>query len=152
MGKSIVCMVWFVVFQAVSYALGILHREDVHSWYIFLHKSSLTPPGYLFGIVWPILYTLLALAGCMLWQEKDYKRAKMTFMLQMLLNWSWTTLFFKWHCLLVSWILIAFMIVGTIIVILDTYKRLRLVSWLLAPYLAWICFAFYLNVFIWLYN
>lgn len=145
-------VLWVIGFQAIGFIIGMIHKVQVHSWYTLLYKSSLTPPGHVFSVVWPILYTLLAVAGCMLWRQKGYERTKTLFFLQMLLNWSWTTVFFQYQMITLSWMVITFMIMLTVLIMIDTYKKLRPVTLLLMPYLVWISFALYLNMFIWMYN
>ena len=140
--------IWVITFQSIGFFIGTMYKTQVDYWYPFLYKSSLTPPGHVFSVVWPILYTLLAVAGCMLWRQKGYERTKTLFVLQMVLNWSWTTVFFKHHMLLLSWMVIATMVGLTVLIMVDMYKQLRIITVLLAPYLAWITFALYLNMFI----
>lgn len=145
-------LLWVVTFQLIGFLIGMMHKVQVHTWYITLYKSALTPPGQVFSVVWPILYTLLAVAGCMLWRQKRYEKAKKFFLFQMILNWSWTTAFFQFHMLLLSWLIIVVMIIMTIAIMVETYKKLKPVTLLLMPYLVWISFALYLNVFVWIYN
>lgn len=150
--KIIIPGAWIVAYQFISFVIGFLHRSNVNTWYAFLHKSSLTPPGYVFGIVWPILYIFLALVGYELWHNKLSNRIKAMYVVQMLLNWSWTTIFFGWRLITVSWVFIAVMIMLTLLIMIESYKKSPRITWLLVPYLAWTLFAWYLNFFIWMYN
>lgn len=150
--QLIVPAVWVILFQVISYIIGLQHKSNMKDWYVFINKSALTPPGYVFGVVWPILYCLLAIAGYLLWRYQASFRAKALYIVQMLLNWSWTTLFFGWHFVTLSWFVIAVMIMLVMLLMIETYKKVPLITWLLLPYLGWISFAWYLNFYIWIYN
>ena len=144
---------WIVSFQVIGYILGSMNQSSVTGWYQTLYKSSLTPSGYVFGIVWPVLYVCLALVGYHIWQDKKSCFClKIFFVLQMILNWSWTIIFFHCQALLLSWITIGLMILLTAILLANTYKNKPYITILLVPYFIWICFAFYLSVYIWIYN
>ncbi|MBM17848.1 MAG: tryptophan-rich sensory protein [Epsilonproteobacteria bacterium] len=144
---------WIVSFQVIGYILGSMNQSSVTGWYQTLYKSSLTPSGYVFGIVWPVLYVCLALVGYHIWQDKKSCFClKIFFVLQMILNWSWTIIFFHCQALLLSWITIGLMILLTAILLAKTYKNKPYITILLVPYFIWICFAFYLSVYIWIYN
>ncbi len=144
-------IVWILGFQAVSIFIGLQHKDRLTGWYTFLQKSSLTPPGYVFSIVWPLLYVCLAIVGCWLWMS-SLKETRLLFWGQMLLNWSWTTVFFRLHSILISWVMILVMILLTLIIIYDLYHKNKKIALLLLPYEGWLLFASYLNLYIWLYN
>lgn len=153
MKKSWLCLFgWIASFQVISFILGRLHKPSLDSWYVHLQRSDLTPPGYLFGIVWPILYTLLAIAGYLLWQNRLLVTLRLVFIVQMLINWSWTTVFFRWHWMMMSWMMIIAMIVLSSAISMQSYCRDRRISWLFVPYQVWLLFACYLNIYIWFYN
>jgi translocator protein len=122
-----------------------------NNWYKNLNKSSLTPPNWVFGIVWPILYTLLAISFIFTFTSKKCKglcTPLKFFIIQMILNLSWTTIFFKYNLPIISLIVIILIIFFTIL----TYKSMssinKFASYLLLPYLFWLCFATYLNSYI----
>ena len=116
-------------------------------WYQELNKSSLNPPGYVFGIVWPILYILMSISAF-----RTFSETRNLFLIQLFFNAIWSWLFFAFHmpvvALLNIWILIA-------LNIRLFMKMLRLDSIsgiLFIPYIVWLCFASYLNLFIVLNN
>lgn len=150
--QKILPIAWIALYQIMSFMFGQVHKIEMQDWYPFLNKSVLTPPGYVFGIVWPILYTLLALAGYDLWRYKASRYVRVLYILQMLLNWSWTFVFFGAHLLTLSWIIIAAMILLTLLIMIESFKTIPNVTWLLIPYLVWISFAWYLSFFIWMHN
>ena len=72
----------------------MVEKEVEKKWYKDLKKSSLTPPSYVFGIVWPILYILLIIYFVLGLSQKGSERALIYFGAQMVLNLSWTYVFF----------------------------------------------------------
>jgi len=148
-------LIWVLMFQLVGALLGFITQTNIAPWYQILNKSSLTPPPIVFSIVWPILYVLLALVGYLLWHHRHEPRSRVAlyfFIPQMLMNWSWTVLFFKLHYIGLSFIWILVMAALTLITLYVTRIELKRVSIMLLPYLLWILFAAYLNGVIWLFN
>lgn len=148
-------LLWIIVFQIIGYCLGMITQHDIVSWYPTLHKSTLTPPGIVFPIVWFILYCMLALSGYELWQYRHESKAKpalVFYVLQIILNWAWTPFFFYFHWIGVSLFCITAIILLTLITILLTRKTYKLSCILLIPYFIWLLFAGYLNAVIWMLN
>lgn len=146
---------WIVSLLTISAILGYLTRSDVDMWYETLTRSTLTPPNVAFSIVWPILYVMIAVVGWMIYSAKPFKALpviKTLFAAQLFLNWSWMPIFFGFH-LIGSGLVCLMMIVGvSATLIIVSYKRMPKVAILLAPYWVWLCFATYLNFYIWMYN
>ena len=153
--QSFKIFLWIIVFQVIGASLGVLTQSHIHPWYDNLAKSSLTPPAIAFSIVWPILYVLLAISGYLLWHERGNPKVKPAlycFIIQILMNWAWSPIFFQFHWIGFSffWILnIIFLTSATILFINNTTK---IISLLLTPYLLWLVFASYLNGSIWFLN
>ena len=112
-------------------------------WYISLNKSDLNPPGYVFGIVWPILYILMMVSAFI-----SYKKVFIVFNIQLVLNASWSWLFFKFQMPLVSLLDIYLLITLNIFILTLMFKESKLAFLLFIPYVVWISFASYLNLFI----
>ena len=87
---------WIVAFQLVSITIGYVTKFGMYPWYGQLIKSSLTPPGYYFGIIWPILYISLAILGWKLHRERE-KTILKWYWTGMFLNWLWSPVFFTCH-------------------------------------------------------
>lgn len=70
--------------------MGLLTQANIYPWYEHLNKSSLTPPGFVFSVVWTLLYAILAVIAWTLSNEnKAYsKQVKVLFALQTLMNWA----------------------------------------------------------------
>lgn len=148
-------VVWIVSFQIIGFLLGTITQVDADTWYHTLHKSSLTPPSFVFPIAWSILYAMIAISGWSLWQHRKQREAKIAlgfYFGQMVLNWSWTPLFFYFHLIGVSFICIILITFLTLITILLTKNNYRFSSIMLVPYFLWLIFASYLNGVIWMLN
>ena len=117
--------------------------------YLKINKSSLTPPNYVFGIVWPILYILMGISFFMVYNKcKSMCFPLQVFLVHMGFNLIWTYLFFKYKNKLVALIDIIIMIALLVYCLIKFRKYSVLASNILAPYLLWLCFATYLNVYI----
>ena len=114
-------------------------------WYKKIKKSKLTPPDYVFGIVWSILYLLLIIFFLFAYKNKEYK-ALIFFVIQFILNLSWTTIFFKLKMLKLGLVIIVSIIILSLLCIYNL-KNIN-VSVFLIPYLLWLCLAGYLNLYI----
>jgi tryptophan-rich sensory protein len=108
-----------------------------------------------FPVAWTILYGIIGACGWLIWRKSQFPRLsviKTLYVTQLILNWSWTPLFFHCHLTGLSLIVLIAMdiLVGTITWL--AYQKMRAVSLLMIPYLSWILFATYLNFYIWWYN
>ena len=117
------------------------------TWYQGLIKSSLNPPGYVFGIVWPILYLFMGITA---WRNID--TIKIYFYIQLFLNAIWSWLFFSFQLPLVALFDIWLLIFINIKILFIVFKQDKIGAILYAPYILWLLFASYLNVFIVLNN
>lgn len=147
--------IWIVIFQAIGFSLGLMTQANIDSWYQGLTKSTLTPPGWVFSIVWPILYVLLAIAGWALWRQRqniELRPALYFYMSQLLMNWAWTPIFFQLHWIGFSLIWILILTTLTFLTIYSLKNQQKWIGLLLIPYFIWLLFATYLNYVIWLLN
>lgn len=145
---------WVVLFESIGFLLGLLTQANIYPWYEHLNKSALTPPGFVFSIVWTVLYGLL---GGIAWilsshYKKSSKKITVLFIIQMLMNWAWTPLFFGLHWLTLSAIWLIGLACLNFILIIRSNKTHETIAWLLIPYTLWLMFASYLNVVIALIN
>lgn len=128
---------------------------DNDNWYINLKKAPWSPPNYLFGIVWPILYFLMAISYVIISQEDEcipYCNALTLFIIQLGLNLIWTTIFFKYKKTKLALLDLILIIIFTVLTIKEFYKINKKASYLLIPYILWLFLALSLNVYIVLHN
>jgi len=117
-------------------------------WFLALEKPDIFPAPALFGVVWPILYTLMGLATamvCAAWGSRYRTPAILAFVLQLIVNLSWSPIFFAMHEITLALYLIIALDVVVLLTIVLFWKVRRAAALLLVPYLAWIVFATVLN-------
>jgi tryptophan-rich sensory protein len=119
-----------------------------NGWFDGLLKPPFMPPGWAFGVVWPILYALLGVAVAMIIAEPPSPRrqaALTLFAIQMVLNFAWSPIFFGAHDIKLGKIVI-FAMAALAAAAAGQFLRLRRAAGLLmVPYLAWLVFAATLN-------
>ena len=119
-----------------------------NGWFDALQKPSFMPPGWLFGVVWPILYAMLGIALGMILAEppSDRRRtALILFFAQLVLNFAWSPVFFAAHDIKLAKVII-FIMAALAAAAAGQFGRLRPSAGLLmVPYLAWLVFAATLN-------
>jgi tryptophan-rich sensory protein len=125
------------------------------TWYSALVKPSWSPPGWLFGPVWTLLYVLMGVAAWLVWREGGWARQRRPltlYVVQLVLNAAWTPIFFGLRQ--PGWALLEIVLLwAAILATLISFKPARpLAPWLLAPYLAWVSFAAFLNFTLWRLN
>ena len=116
-------------------------------WYQELNKSSLNPTGFVFGIVWPILYLLMSISAF-----RTFANTKNLFLIQLIFNALWSWLFFAFQMPLIALFNIWLLIYLNIKLSIQMYKQDTLSGYLLFPYVGWLIFASYLNLYIVLNN
>jgi translocator protein len=130
-------------------------RFPPSAWYEHLLKPALTPPGWVFPIVWTLLYAMMGLAAWLVWRHHGVAGAIWPlglFLLQLGFNTLWTYIFFGLQhpgLALVNIIALWLAILATAITFWQHY---RLAGQLLLPYLLWVSFAVYLNLQFWRLN
>jgi tryptophan-rich sensory protein len=113
-------------------------------WFDALTKPFFMPPGWVFGVVWPILYGLLGIALALVLAEPPSNRrrsALILFYAQLALNYAWSPIFFAAHAIRPALAVIVIM-AGIAAISGGNFRRIRPpAGWLMLPYLAWLCFA-----------
>jgi tryptophan-rich sensory protein len=147
-------MAWLVVSYGAS-AVGAVASIQAKSFYGQLLQPAWSPPPWLFGPVWTVLYALMAIAAWLVWRSGGFRThpiALALFLGQLILNALWSWLFFAWQLgagafadIVLLWMLIVATLVG--------FWRVRpLAGVLLLPYLLWVSFALALNYVLWQLN
>lgn len=122
-----------------------------YNWYNTLIKSSLTPSGGIFRIVWTIIY-LTVIASFIFFISDGIRKEKalaiFVFLIQISLNFLWTPIFFVAHNVNLAFIIIFLLTLTLILNIFLFWKHSKISAYLLIPYLIWVIFAGYLNYII----
>lgn len=121
-----------------------------------LNKPALSPPGFLFPIVWTILYVLMGISSYLVLTSGQGKMkirdAMITYGLQLVFNFFWSIWFFNfgWYLFAFVWLLVLWVLIFNTIA--SFYEISKIASYLMIPYLLWVTFAGYLNFAIYLMN
>ena len=124
-------------------------------WYSQLQKPSWTPPNYLFGPVWTLLYILMAVAAWMVWRQSGIAGARLAlslFIIQLVLNGIWSWIFFGMHKVGLAFIEVLLLWIFILTTTISFWNHYKLAGILFLPYLAWVSFASVLNFAIWRIN
>ncbi|GAB4342063.1 MAG: tryptophan-rich sensory protein [Calditrichia bacterium] len=143
---------------AISYitaAIGGAASVKAGSFFSEMVRPSWAPPGWLFGPVWSVLYTMMGISAWLVWRTAGFQTVKVAlilFIVQLLFNGLWSWLFFRWHLGLLSFLDIV-ILWGLIVATLVAFWRISpLAGGLLIPYLLWVSFAAVLNFTLWRLN
>ena len=125
------------------------------NWFHSLKKPEFAPPDWVFGPVWSVLYVMIFLSLIFFLRTGGlrYKILPITFfIIQLLLNFSWSYVFFNLQRIDWALIIIALLWITLLITIIMFYKYSKIAAWLLVPYFLWVSFASYLNFDYWRLN
>ncbi len=122
--------------------------------YSELNKPLLSPPGYVFPIVWTILFTLMGISSYMIYESNssDKNMALKIYATQLVFNFLWSIVFFNLQAPLLAFIVLLVLWVLIIAMIRSFYNINQTAAYLQIPYLLWVTFAGYLNFAIYLLN
>ena len=129
--------------------LSSLLSGPIKTDYTELIKPPLSPPGWIFGAVWILLYALMGIAAYLVYTSNapEHIRIKaiMLYAIQLFVNFLWSIVFFRFQ---MPWLALIVIILLDILVILTikAFKEInQTAAWLMIPYLVWLLFATYLN-------
>lgn len=147
--KLVVCL---LLPLAVGGLAAFLTRNSMDL-FAMVKKPPLSPPGWLFPVVWTILYLLMGFASYLvLVAEKPGRTAWKFYLAQLAFNFVWPILFFHLQMYLLSFVWLLLLWILILVTILWFTRSSRLAGYLLIPYLLWVTFAGYLNVGIYILN
>jgi len=124
-------------------------------WYAALEKPSWNPPSWIFGPVWSLLYTLMAVAAWLVWRKGGWpaRRKELSWYgVQLLLNAAWTPLFFGLRQPGLALVEIVLLNLAVALTIAAFFSINRTAGWLMIPYQLWLLFAAILNATLWWMN
>ena len=150
--RLIICLAIPLVVGGVA---GLLTMNSMEA-FEALNQPPLSPPGWLFPVVWTVLYVLMGIASYLVSvsdaPHEEKARALWTYGIQLAFNFLWPIAFFnlKWYLFAFLWLVILWIL---ILITALRFGRIRKpAGYLLAPYLLWVAFAGYLNLGIYLLN
>lgn len=153
MGKNIVKLAFMVGISLVAGFIGsIFTTMSIKTWYPTLVKPAFSPPDWLFGPVWTTLFVLMGIAAFLIWKqnedfikERPVKTALSIFFLQLILNISWSAVFFGLQSIVGGLIVLVILWFAILATMLQFFSLCKTAGWLLLPYLLWVTFAGVLN-------
>lgn len=134
---------------------GFLTRNSMED-FAMLSQPPLSPPGWLFPIVWTILYTLMGISAYIIKKadaDADLKSSALKiYYLQLFVNFLWPIFFFRkeWYFFSLLWLILLWILIA--VMITRFYSVSKTAAYLNIPYFIWVTFATYLNAGIWLLN
>ncbi|MEJ1963517.1 MAG: TspO/MBR family protein [Gammaproteobacteria bacterium] len=145
---------WLLVTFAAA-AVGAVASIQAASFYLQLVRPAWAPPAGVFGPVWSVLYTLIALAAWRVWRKGGFRLqrgALALFFVQLFLNSLWSWLFFGWHRGALALADVLLLLMSILATLIAFWRVERLAGVLFVPYLAWVSFASALNFAVWQLN
>ena len=122
--------------------------------YETMQQPFLSPPSWLFPIVWSVLFLLMGYSAARIYMSGSERLpgAMFVYVLQLTMNFWWCVLFFGFALYLFSFVWLLLLCAAVLVMIILFYRIDRLAGLLQIPYLVWLCFAAYLNLFTWILN
>ena len=150
MAKFVTLIIFILVVEGVGALIGTSFPVD--AWYEALNKPFFMPPPALFGIVWPLLYLLVALAGWRVFTSEGETPGWGFWLGQLVLNFAWSPIFFGAHMIFWSiWVIVGVLSLSLAFMSV-TWDKDRFAALCFVPYIAWLAFALLINVSVWMMN
>lgn len=134
---------------AVGGFSGYLTSGSISNWYGYLNKPFFNPPDWVFGPVWSVLYTLMGISAGIIWQQglhrEEVKKALTAFGIHLVLNFSWSLVFFGLKMPELALIEILILLTSIFYFSRLFYKIKPITAWIQVPYMLWVSFATILN-------
>lgn len=152
---------WLPYIVSVGIALGVgilsalLSKNGMEIYQENAEKPLLMPPGWLFSVVWTVLYVLMGISAARIWLLPDSSlrsKALNRFVAQLVLNFFWSLIFFNLQAYGFAFIWLVALWILVFTMVRAFYKLDRTAAFLQIPYLVWLTFAAYLNIGVWALN
>ena len=147
-----------LIFVLIAFTIGYISKNvqevSMIEWYPTLNKSSLTPPGYVFAIVWSVLYLFMGISAGILWNVRSIYTwlVLLLFFIQLALNLMWSIGFFYKQSPVAGIVILSMLIVAVAAYTVMAYLMKKSAGVLNIPYILWLLFALYLNAYVALNN
>ena len=142
---------WITLAEGVGALAGWLSRDAVASFGDTFAQPALTPPNWVFPLVWGILYALMGISAARIASTEKQPGLNL-WIVQLAVNFFWPLLFFNAHVFGFAAIWLGLLWVLVLVMILRFRKADPLAAVLQLPYLLWLTFALYLNLAVWQLN
>lgn len=146
-------LVYLAIPLGVGALAGILTKDSMMQ-FSLLNRPPLSPPGWLFPVVWTVLFLLIGYASYLVSRSDSVQKrpALILYAIQLIVNFFWSIFFFNFEWYLFSFFWLVLLWVLILLTIRAFWRISPTAAILLIPYLLWVTFAGYLNLAIWLIN
>ena len=145
-----------IIFILIPLAAGSLSAllSGNSAAYLALNKPPLSPPSFLFPIVWTILYILMGISSYIIYESEDPEKNKALrlYFIQLFFNFFWSIFFFGFSMYFFAFLWLLVLIILIVLMIYQFHKISPVAAYLQIPYLIWCLFAAYLNFMIYQLN
>ncbi|MDA1314761.1 MAG: tryptophan-rich sensory protein [Acidobacteria bacterium] len=155
MRNYLILVVLVTICLAVGFVGSLATRTSVDTWYAGLSKPAWTPPNWVFGPVWTLLYILMAVAAWLVVRQSVLRESRLAifaFGVQLVLNLAWSFLFFWLRVPGIAFFEIWVLWTAILVTVVLFFRVSATAGWLMAPYLVWVSYAAALNFAIWRMN
>ena len=146
---------WYSFALTFLFAIGggIVTYAGMPQYEAAVHPA-LTPPSWLFPVVWSILFLLMTYSAAVIYDygHPDLSKAIFVYALQLTMNFWWCVLFFGFKLYLFAFIWLILLWIAVLVIIILFYRINKMAGLLQIPYLVWLTFAAYLNLGLYLLN
>ena len=154
--KILVFVIALGICLLTGYIGSYYTTPEIPTWYASLQKPDLTPPSWVFGPVWTVLYIFMGLSLYWIFQSgltnQETKLGMILFIFQLVLNVGWSFFFFALHSTFFSFLVIVMLWAVLLCTIVQVFRFSIPAAALLLPYIGWVTFAAYLNYAILILN
>lgn len=141
-----------IIIPLIVGGLSALLTKDAMESFNKLNQPPLSPPSWLFPVVWTVLFILMGISSYIIYKNKntyyfeEREKALVYYVLQLIFNFVWSLLFFnmKWFVFSFIWLLVLWVLI--LLLMINAKKVNKIAFYLLIPYLLWVTFAGYLNL------
>jgi tryptophan-rich sensory protein len=146
--KYLILGISIILPLAIGFTSGLVTSENIPTWFASLKKPWFNPPNWIFAPVWTTLYILMGISSYIIFIKENSLsrfRSLYAYLVQLVLNFFWSIIFFGMHRPDFSLIEIVVLWFSILITILNFGKLSKMAAWLMVPYITWVTFATILN-------
>ncbi|MBP5209667.1 MAG: tryptophan-rich sensory protein [Clostridia bacterium] len=120
-----------------------------------INRPPLSPPGWLFPVIWTLLYLAMGYASYLVWKRGDCifrPTALLAYAVQLILHFFWPLFFFGLRAFALSFFWLLLLLTAALATLIYFFRCERRAGWWFSPYVVWLVFAAYLNLGVWILN
>lgn len=148
-------LISIIIAEGIGALSGYLGMSNPTTYESFI-KPNFTPPAWVFPIVWPILYFLMAVAAYRVWLRGrgsiSSTKALTLYFIQLTLNFLWTIIFFRFRLIGLAFIELMLLLIFILLTTFEFFRIDKVAGFLMIPYILWVSFAGVLNFTFWMLN